>query len=171
MNREFNAIKHLRLLCLLLSLASTPSLAEPPRVDRALDVSVERLAALLSDGIATLDRGRRVPVRSGNLTAVMFNLQGPGGGNGTWQFLAFFETNAHLPEATTPSGYRLLGFAKIGSAGDRFFDPATAVLRRRQLRIDGAAFARGDAACCPSRPIRSLFVLGDGNVVEQRIAR
>ena len=158
------------LLILLLLLPCAPAAANPP-IDPALDDSVTHLAALLSDGIATLDRGRLTPARSGHLVAVVFNLQGPGGGDGSWQFLAFFDTNADLPATPASSRYRLLGFARIGSLVERLFDASTAVLQGRRLRIDGAAFARGDASCCPSHPIRSVFVLADAKVVERRLTR
>lgn len=161
-------MKFLRLL-LLMFLALQAS-AAAARSDAALEKSVAELATLLTDGYAELDQDGLFHVRSSNVVAVLFNLQGPAKGNGSWQFLAFFEANVSLsPEFPAASQYRLLGFKQIGGRGVRLFDPTTATFQGGKLSVDGSAFKPSDSMCCPSLPIRSVFVIKDGHVVEQRL--
>ena len=153
---------------LLIVFLAFPASAIAERPDPALDKSVERLAALLTDGYATLDQGQLFPVRASNLVAVFFNLQGPAKGNGTWQFLAFFEANIALsPELPASSKYRLLGYKQVGGRGTRLFNPASATFQHGKVIVGGAAFKPSDSMCCPSIPIRSAFVIQDGHVAEQ----
>ena len=153
---------------LLVVFLALPASAIAERPDPALDKSVDRLAALLTDGYATLDQAQLVPVRSSNLIAVFFNLQGPAKGNGSWQFLAFFEVNFDLSsEFPASSKYRLLGYKQVGSRGTRLFDSTSATFQHGKVTVGGAAFKPSDSMCCPSLPIRSSFVIQDGHVVEQ----
>lgn len=100
---------------------------------------------------------------------MLFALQGAGGGNGRWQYLAFFAPNEALPPDAAVSRYRLLGFARIGSRGVRLFDARSAVLRQGRLLVNGAGYEPKDAMCCPSRRIRASFSMTDGRVLEQRV--
>lgn len=160
----------LRLLLLLLVFLAFAASTIAARSDPALEKSVAELASLLTDGYAELDQGKLLPIRSSNMVAVLFNLQGPAKGNGSWQFLAFFEANASLSsEFPNTSPYRLLAFKKIGSRGARLFNPATATFQSGQLTVGGSAFKPSDAMCCPSLPIRSTFVIQDGQVVERSV--
>ncbi len=140
------------------------------RSDRALQTSVSELAGLLTDGYAYLDEGQLYPVRSGNVVAVIFFLQEPAKGNGSWEFLAFFEENSSLSEEAPPSSrYRLLAFKKIGGKGTRLFDFGAAAFRKGRLIVPGRTYKPADPECCPSLPIRSEFTTKDGQVIEQRI--
>jgi hypothetical protein len=155
---------------LVLVLLVLPASAVAADHDHALEKSVAGLAALLTDGYAELDRGELIPIRSSKVVAVLFNLQGPAKGNGTWQFLAFFEANASLsPELPTASQYRLLAFKQVGDRGARLFNASTASFQHGKLTLGGAAFKTTDSMCCPSLPIRSVFAIQDGQVVEQRV--
>lgn len=154
---------------LLLALLASPCGASTP--DAALRQGVEVLAALVSDGHAQLDDARIDAVPSGPAgpVAVFFSLQGPAKGNGSWQFLAFFERNEAIgPDIRPSSGYRLVAFRRVGSRGTRLFDPRTASFRAGTVTVSGAAYGPGDAMCCPSVAVHSAFRVDDGVVVEQR---
>lgn len=155
-------------LPLIVALLAVPSRAAMP--DPALRAAVVQLASLLSDGDARLDPADITVKQSGAQVAVLFALQGAGGGNGRWQYLAFFAPNEDLPRSNAAaSRYRLLGFAQIGSRGVRLFDARSAVLRQGRLLVNGADYEPKDAMCCPSRRIRAAFSMTDGRVLEQRL--
>jgi hypothetical protein len=138
--------------------------------DPALNESVSELASLLTDGYATLDQAQLFPVRSSNLVAVFFSLQGPAKGNGSWQFLAFFDVNpAVSPEFPASSNYRLLGYKLVGGKGIRLFNPASATLQHGKVTVGGASFKPNDPMCCPSHSIRSVFTISHGYVIEHRV--
>ncbi len=158
------------LLALVFALAiGTDAHGEDAVADAAPNAEVVRLADLVSDGYAKLDRTTITPIRSGDRLAVFFDLQHPGEGNGTWQYLALFERNAAFPGAEAPaSEFRLLAFARIGMRGTRLFDPSTARIRGHEISVRGAAYAPHDAMCCPSLPVRARFVLEEGNIRERQ---
>ncbi|HSR65328.1 MAG TPA: hypothetical protein VLM17_06995 [Xanthomonadaceae bacterium] len=153
-----------RALALALALASAPA---PAQAADALRSAVGVLAGQLSDGVARLDASELVVRRARNRVAVLFALEGPGGGNGRWQFLALYEPNESLRagRAVAPR-YRLLALQRIGARGERLFDAASARFDGTRLLLQGAAFRAGDAMCCPSRPISRAFVLVDGRIAE-----
>jgi hypothetical protein len=153
----------------MLSFITTPVLATPP--DKNLQVAVKQLAALVSDGYAKLYAEKLAPIssNSSHSVAVFFTLDGPAKGNGSWQFLAFFEHNEAVDPSEPPSpSYRLVAFRQVGSRGTRFFEPATASFRNGILTVSGWAMGPSDAMCCPSVPVRSEFKVQNGAVAEQR---
>lgn len=163
----------MRLFRLLwLAFLALPASATAAHADPALDRSVAELAALLTDGYASLDPVQLLPARSPDQVAVFFTLQGPARGNGSWQFIAFFQANDSLsPGFPVPSRYRLLGFKRVGGRGFRTFDPSTAAFQHGKLQVSGAVYKQTDAMCCPSQPIRAEFVVQDGVVAEHRVGR
>ncbi len=161
----------MRLFRLLwLAFLALPASATAAHPDPALDRSVAELAAQLTDGYASVDPVQLLPARSSDQVAVFFTLQGPARGNGSWQFLAFFQANDSLsPEFPVSSRYRLLGFKRVGGRGFRTFNPSSATFQNGKLQVSGAAYGPTDAMCCPSQPIRSEFVIQDGGVAEHRV--
>ena len=156
-------------ILVMLSFLATPVLAATP--DKDLRVAVEKLAALVSDGYAQLyaEQLASVSSNSSHSVAVFFTLEGPRKGNGSWQFLAFFEHNEAIASDEPPSSsYRLVAFRQVGSRGTRFFEPGTASFHNGVLAVSGMAMGPRDAMCCPSVPVRSVFKVQDGAVVEQR---
>jgi hypothetical protein len=138
--------------------------------DRALRASVSELAGLLTDGYARLDKGRLYSAKAANLVAVIFFLQEPAKGNGSWEFLAFFEENTGLSQdAPVSSSYRLLAVKQIGSKGLRLFDSGAASFKDGKLIVPGNGYKPADPECCPSLPIRSEFTIKDGQIIEQQI--
>ncbi|GLQ99149.1 hypothetical protein [Dyella mobilis] len=149
-----------------------PALAAPP--DKDLRAAVDRLAALTSDGYATLyaEQTAAIPERSSRIVAVFFVLEGPGMGNGYWQFLAFFERNETAgPKYPPAHAYRLLAFRQVGARETRSFDAPTASFQNGILTVSGHALGPNDPMCCPSVPVRAVFKLEDGAVVEQQAGR
>lgn len=159
-------------MLLLLALLASPCRASEP--DAGLRQSVKLLATLVSDGYAQLDDARIDSVQSSPAgpVAVFFSLQGPAKGNGTWQYLAFFEQNEAIgPDIRPSSRYRLVAFMQVGSRGSRLFDPDTASFQGDTVTVSGAAYGRGDAMCCPSVAVHSAFRVSNGVVVEQSVGR
>lgn len=155
-------------LSVLLLLVALPCGASKP--DTELRQSVERLAALVSDGYAQLDIQQidSIPSRDRDTVAVFFTLEGPGKGNGIWQFLAFFRRNESLAPGSPPaSAYRLIAFKQVGAPGTKLFDPETATYANDALTVSGMGYGPKDAMCCPSLPLRSTFTLQNDVVVEQ----
>jgi hypothetical protein len=156
----------------ILSFITMPALAVSP--DKNLLVAVEQLSTLLSDGYAELYTEPLIPIRSSSTptVAVFFTLEGPGKGNGSWQFLAFFEHNqAVAPDEPPSHSYRLVAFRQVGSRETRFFEAATASFHNGSLTVSGRSIGPDDPMCCPSVPIRALFKIQNGIIVEQPAGR
>lgn len=84
---------------------------------------MDQLAVLVSDGYAQLYAEQLAPVSSNSSRspAVFFTLEGLATGNGSWQFLAFFEKNGAIaPDEQPFSSYRFVAFWQVDSTDTDF---------------------------------------------------
>jgi hypothetical protein len=162
----------MRLLYLLLiGLASFAASAGPALPSAELTRAVVGLSGGLSDGASTLDTASIQAYELPGEVAVLFTLEGPGGGNGSLQFIAFFAPGrggglSHRRQTR----YRLLAYEKIGARGSRLFLSRSGVVQRKYLELKGAAYRSNDPLCCPSLQLRSSFTRQGGQVLEQALA-
>ncbi|HET9819292.1 MAG TPA: hypothetical protein VFP92_09015 [Rhodanobacteraceae bacterium] len=161
-------IKALVLVFLLLPSTILAAGAQHPLVKE----SVQELSALLTDGYAKLGLPLMVvPTGPDKVVAVLFSLEGPGGGDGAWEYIAFFKTTGRLlPKRARVHEYRLLAFKKIGAVGVRWFKMGTVSVQHGRVNVRGAAWAPQDAVASPSIPLHSLFWLHKGQIVEQHVS-
>ena len=158
-----------RLFCLLLMVCATfAASAGPAQPSAALSRAILQLSAGLSDGSSKLDPASIRSYALPGKAAVLFTLEGPGGGNGSLQFIAFFvpDEGGGLRHRRQ-TRYRLLAYRKIGSRGSRLFLFGSGVIHNGQLALKGATYRASDPMCCPSRQLSSSFAAKGGHVVEQ----
>jgi hypothetical protein len=157
----------LKVLALAAALiASQPAMAS----DSELRASVKTLAAALTDGYATLSPTDISIVHASEPehVAVFFFLVGFGKGNGSSQYIAFFEPNEPFPgERISGPPYRLVALSQIGAKYWRYLDPKTAQFHKRSVVVSGRTYAPKDALCCPTKPFNVVFSISNGRIIER----
>jgi len=149
-----------RVAVLLVAIGVPVDAAEP--LDPVLYSEIQRLAAMLTDGFATLDQAdayRFGPKAAlSDHVVVMLAMTSWGGGNGSRQFMAVFrhnESSDPFPGGRQARPYQFVGLVQVGSGFDRWFEKVE--LRQNLVVLTGRRWARSDAHCCPSLPARAVY--------------
>ena len=138
--------------------------------DAELQASVKTLAHSLSDGYATLHPNDITILHSQSSqdAVALFLLVGLGGGNGSSQYIVFFNRNEPIPgKRNRVAPYRLVAISQVGFRGWRLFNFRTARFRSGAVSIAGRSFLPKDAMCCPSQPIKITISISQGRITEQ----
>jgi len=160
------------LLCLCL-LSSLNAIAAPPGSAHAgaVDREITKLVALYTDGFG-YNTAKMRHITFGSLfdtageaerqdAVAFFSLGGVDNSNADFEYIAIFAQGLgrDFSDVKGPKErpFHVVTTAMVGSRGSRSLDWKTAKISKGQIVVQGARWAKGDAGCCPSKPIEVTF--------------
>jgi hypothetical protein len=157
------AMKHARFVQLILLLCATSSAFSQNR-DAAI---ISKFVVGQADSLGGQEYARARKIISGNLNhdgipdaAVLYTIEGTGGGNNYTQYLAVFVRD--------PATHRLVPVAHKAVGGKLYREISLESIADNVIVARTKEYTKHDASCCPSKKGTASFVLDGSAIKEQK---
>ena len=165
--------KYFANLCILFFSFSFIAEASERENANGINQQIDFLISVFTDGIAVSYPEFRL-VKYGNIfeskndAAAFFSIEGFGGSNVHFEYIAFF---AEVPTTVSQKNhktYQLISVKKVGGRGWRTFDWQNARIKNHGIEVSVSSYKESDPMCCPSlKSITTFTPTARGEISEK----